>query len=230
MTLVPEVTIKPNDPCPGRLRPRLPGRAGRGLGARTAGWAAGILALGVGFTDQVDSPTVAPATGLPFVNENGPVKAIAFRPDGSLVLATYGNVRQIVADRPDVVCPDLPGPCLAFSPDGALLAQGEESRVTVRDVTTGRTRLEIASPTGTTLALAFSPDGGTLAVAGDRGVSVRDLASGRDRAGSPSAPVGATSLAFTTGGRIPAIGDRRGYVQVWDLTARRPRGGFRAHP
>ena len=26
------------------------------------------------------------------------------------------------------------------------------------------------------------------------------------------------------------MGDRRGYVQVWDLTARRSRGEFRAHP
>lgn len=192
-------------------------------------WLLAFFAVGVSLAHQASTPNVSPARSIRFVNNNGPVKAIAFQADGRLVLATRGNVWRIVEEGSDNESPELKGSRLAFSPDGALLALGEESMVTIRDVASAEIKVEFPSRTGTTLALAFSPDSGTLAIAGDRGISIRNFGSGCECAGMPQGPAGVTSLAFSSDGGILAMGDRRGYVQVWDLPGRRSRGGFRAH-
>jgi WD40 repeat protein len=206
-----------------------PGKGSPRVRILTGGWAAIFLALGVGLCNQAGTPAVSPVRRVRFDNRNGPVRAIAFPSDGGLVVATRGNVWRIQGDRFNDDGPELRGSCVSFSPDGSMLALGEESRVTIRDVGSSVTRVEIPSRTGATLALAFSLDSGSLAVAGDRGVSVWDVRSGREGTGPPSGPVGVTSLAFTPDGRALAMGDRQGYVQVWDLHGRRSRGGFRAH-
>jgi WD40 repeat protein len=72
-------------------------------------------------------------------------------------------------DRTDLIvdAPNGKVECLAFSPDGALLAFGSDAAVKVADVATGRV-LRVMTEVGgrhTVTALAFSPDG-TLIAAG----------------------------------------------------------------
>jgi WD40 repeat protein len=230
---VPQERIASNDQCFGQfagwLTPHPPGERQPRVRVLTRGWAAICLGVCVSLSHQASTPTVAPVRRVRFDNQNGPVRAIAFRSDGSLVMATRGNAWRIVGDRLNDEGLALQGSCATLSHDGSMLALGEKSKVTIRDVASSVTRLEIPSPTGTTLALAFSLDSGTLAVAGDRGITVWDIRSGREASGPPAGPVGVTSLAFTPDGRALAMGDRQGYVQVWELHGRLSRCRFRAH-
>jgi WD40 repeat protein len=58
--------------------------------------------------------------------------------------------------------------CIAFSPDGRLLAATDwNGTVTLWDVATGRRKRTIAEHRGGVLSAAFSPDGATLATGGE---------------------------------------------------------------
>jgi WD40 repeat protein len=59
--------------------------------------------------------------------------------------------------------------CLAFSPDGRLLAAGNgESRVRLWETATGRELADLQWQIGVIGGLSFAPDGATAAVAGSR--------------------------------------------------------------
>ncbi|MGA5895425.1 helix-turn-helix domain-containing protein [Streptomyces venetus] len=116
---------------------------------------------------------------------------------------------------------------VAFAPDGRTLAvvdqEADDERVTLLDVSTGRTHRTIRPGARSELSLAFSRDGHVLATASGRNGSVKtwDTRTGQLRA-SFTADGEVRSMAFSSDGRTLALGSVRG-VQLWDLATSQSR-------
>jgi hypothetical protein len=119
-----------------------------------------------------------PATGAERGNFSGDplaLRALAFSPDrATLASAGSGDKdvklwRVATRERFATLHENLSGLlCLAFSPNGSMLAAGNrEGVVAIRDVPSGRTRATLQAHQGAVYALAFSRDGRTLASAGE---------------------------------------------------------------
>ncbi|MFF3327724.1 WD40 repeat domain-containing protein [Streptomyces sp. NPDC002889] len=196
--------------------------------------------------------------GAPLTGHAGPLTAVAFHPDGRL-LATCSRPRTPDPGRERVGVVHLWDPttgapactpftispyqgfveCMAFSPDGRLLATAGEKRVELWDPTTGTRVYEGLEGSG---AVAFSPDGRRLVgglsiysvtddLPDEHTVRVWDTATG--------APVcnplrGLTcvvrAVAFSSDGRVAAGGGwyntRPGQTiaRVWDTASGGSRG------
>jgi DNA-binding SARP family transcriptional activator/WD40 repeat protein/energy-coupling factor transporter ATP-binding protein EcfA2 len=160
--------------------------------------------------------------GRPLSGLRGPVQAVAFSPDGSLVAAVdlkrlaiwRTATRTFLAGR----ALGLAGTAVAFSPDGALLAVGrDDGSVLVVDATSGTVEHVIRPVGAPYVCLAFSPDG-TLITGSWSGILERWNATDGTRIGQPllaaAAPV--ASISF---GRDPNIfataGLSDGLVKLW---------------
>jgi WD40 repeat protein len=165
---------------------------------------------------------------LTFGGHGGYVQRMAFSPDGwRLATTAYGNLDDTVRiwNATPVSTPD-PDPlhsfagsqqgtrCLAFSPDGSLLAFSDRDQhsVRVRNATTGETTHILRGdalwdPNG----VAFSPDGSRLVVVGDNGtVDVWQLETSRKVWGKAPKELGPYSLSsptYSPDGRHLAVGD-----------------------
>jgi WD40 repeat protein len=169
------------------------------------------------------------------------IQALAFSPDGSLLVASDRNETHPTPDLPALPAAflatwrtdtgTLVGPPrelavgagtgrsdqLAFSPDGSLLAAGvPDGRVLVLQPASGTTTQTLSPPSGAT-SVAFAPNG-TLATGTAAGtVDLWNPATGQALAPAliaASAPI--TSIAFEPEGRrFVTAGYQEGSVKLW---------------
>jgi WD40 repeat protein len=128
------------------------------------------------------------------------IQALAFSPDGALLVASDRNVTHPTPDLPS-----LPAAFLATwrTSTGALVGPPRE--------------LEVGAGSGRSDQLAFSPDGGLLAVGVPDGrVLILDTATGTTTQ-TLNPPSGATSVAFAPNGTL-ATGTAAGTVDLWNAT------------
>jgi WD40 repeat protein len=167
----------------------------------------------------------------------GPVRALAFSPDGSLIASggypgvalfdaktgtqvqSYGNTSMISA--------------LAFSPDGTRIAVGNADRqfaanypsdIKILDATSSNVLLTIQVPLGGTKNLAFSPDGRSIAVVRTSGdIVILDATNGQQMMSFSNPGAYAHSIAFSPDGRTIATGggtipqQATGQLKIWDV-------------
>jgi len=111
--------------------------------------------------------------------------------------------------------------CVAFSPDGTLLASaGYEKTIQVWDVATGQEMRKWSGWEGNYTALAFSPDGRLLASGslGDHFIHVWVPTTGREACTLGELPHGASSVSFSQDGKMLAAGGyRTDEILLWEI-------------
>jgi RNA polymerase sigma factor (sigma-70 family) len=122
---------------------------------------------------------------------------------------------------------------LAFSPEGASIATGDESgRIQLWDVATGEELLTLRLGETPIRGIAFSPDGMTLAATNvASGVQLWDLGGGRalGALGAGSYPL-ALHPCFSPDGTLMAFGTPSGEVIIWDRAQGQQRAKARVAP
>jgi RNA polymerase sigma factor (sigma-70 family) len=182
------------------------------------------------------------------------VTDLCYSRDGKLLASADNNGRVFVREAATgKTLHKLPGRCMAFSPNGKLLATATNDRAAVIrlwDLATGQELRQLRGHKASVFRLAFSPDGRTLASggmgvllglkAGNEEFEVNtmrlwDVASGKQlrQFGDPREYVHA--LAFTPDGRtLVSGGDPRGgpdsaSIRLWETATGKERGRIAGH-
>ncbi|MXV75921.1 hypothetical protein F4Z99_16810 [Candidatus Poribacteria bacterium] len=145
----------------------------------------------------------------------GPIQALAFSPDGTLLVSSGGtNWEELAGDD---------GITYTFSSRESVV----DKTAKVWDVATGE-NIATFEHLGAVRAIAFSPDGTLLATSAGR-TDIRSTKTWQDI--TTLSTVNATSLTFSPDGTRIAVGmsGRQPTVQIWDIATRKPIATFIGH-
>jgi RNA polymerase sigma factor (sigma-70 family) len=152
-----------------------------------------------------------------------PVEAVAFSPDGKLLLTTGPEHTLLWEAASGKKRGPLPGKTggahrLAFAPGGNVLAlDGSDHVIRLWDLAAGKELRRVGRFPDYLRCLVFSPDGKTFASVADGSViHLWDAATGRPHLDLPGHQERLTSVAYTPDGRTIATAAWDGTVRLWD--------------
>ncbi len=170
------------------------------------------------------SPATPAASTLRIDRRSGPIRSVAFSPDGSTVLTgdSDGTVRLWDAGSGgEIGCLEGHGGLVrsvAFSPDGStVLTGGDDGMARLWDVDLGAEIDRLEGHRGSVMSVAFSPDGSTVLTGGsDRTARLWDASRGAEIGRLEGHGDWVSSVAFSPDSRTLLTGGGDGTARLWD--------------
>jgi WD40 repeat protein/transcriptional regulator with XRE-family HTH domain len=152
------------------------------------------------------------------------VSAVSFAPHGLLASVAYGGQVRLWDARSGRLLKTIQGysrlmSALAFSPDGGLLAQGDDNGVVrVWDLSSGRCLAAMQGHVGPVWTISWRSDGMSFASGGDdREVKLWEARTGRLLKSFGGHTVVIWALAFSPDGALLASGGADKVIRLWPL-------------
>jgi WD40 repeat protein/serine/threonine protein kinase len=193
-----------------------------GFDAEGAALSAGTLA----WDTATGLPAALPGGSSALVHATAPREAASA--DGVRVVRAARDGLTIIetaSGRSLLFVPQAGAQCVAFSPDGALIASGTAAgEISILDAQTGAELRAASGHQGRVLALCFSPDGSRLSSGGEDGaLRLWDTESMERVAELRGHEDAVRCVAFGPGGSLLASASDDGTVRIWDAQPRQER-------